>query len=155
MIEEDNYYEKMFKAAEEAEYDYLKNVVRICREKINTFKQLNEFVEPFLFGIEGYDEQLVKKFLSKDTTSVIIDEAVKKFESLNENDYTDEKMEALIKELPELTGAGNKRVFQTIRGAVTGRLITPGLFETVAVLGKDRTINRLKKTRCEFDAASK
>jgi glutamyl-tRNA synthetase len=155
MREEDDYYENLFKTAEASDADYLKGIVKICREKINTFKQLNEFVEPFLFGIEGYDEQLVKKFLSKDTTNAIIDEAVKKFEKLSENDYTDEKVEALIKQLPELTGAGNKRVFQTIRGAVTGRLITPGLFETVAVLGKDRTINRLKKTRGKFDASSK
>jgi len=131
----------------------VEEVVRICREKINTFKQLNEFVEPFLFGIEGYDEELVKKFLSKDTTDVIIAKALHLFEELGDTEYDDENVEAAVRKLPELTDAGNKRIFQTLRGAVTGRLITPGLFETVAVLGKERTIERLKKTRREFNAS--
>jgi glutamyl-tRNA synthetase len=155
MKADDDYYANMLDAVESSDQAYLKHVVRICREKINTFKQLNEFVEPFLFGIEGYDEALVKKFLSKDTTDVIISEALRLFEQLGEEAFNDEKVEETIRKLPEITGAGNKRVFQTLRGALTGRLITPGLFETIAVLGKARTINRLNKTRCEFDAASK
>ncbi|HOO32809.1 MAG TPA: glutamate--tRNA ligase [Thermotogota bacterium] len=153
MKDESPYYTKMIGAVEENEPEFVEEVVRICREKINTFKQLNEFVEPFLFGIEGYDEELVKKFLSKDTTDVIIAKALHLFEELGDTEYDDENVEAAVRKLPELTDAGNKRIFQTLRGAVTGRLITPGLFETVAVLGKERTIERLKKTRREFNAS--
>jgi glutamyl-tRNA synthetase len=34
----------------------------------------------------------------------------------------------------------------TIRVAVTGRTVSPGLFETMRVLGKERVQNRLKKS---------
>jgi glutamyl-tRNA synthetase len=37
-----------------------------------------------------------------------------------------------------------KQVFQPIRVALAGRAISPGIFETVAVLGRDETLRRLE-----------
>jgi glutamyl-tRNA synthetase len=41
---------------------------------------------------------------------------------------------------------GTKNVFQTIRGAILGKIVTPGLFESIKVLGKEKTLERLNKT---------
>jgi len=141
------YYAQFLENLKKQERAYLNQTVRICREKINTFKQLCDFSEPFYTDKLDYDEQLVQKFLSKDSAPKIIDVACQVFRDLDETDFTDEKIEALVRTLPELTGEGNKRIFQTLRGALTGRLITPGLFETVAVLGKERTFQRLEQTK--------
>ena len=151
-MKEDDYYRNYYERLKVQDKEYLKESVRICREKINTFKQLCDFSEPFFYDELEYDEQLVKKFLSKDSAPKIIQAAYKAFSDLEEGDFSDEKVEAVIRSLTEITGEGNKRVFQTLRGALTGRLITPGLFETVAVLGKIRTLNRLEQTQKRLEA---
>ncbi|HQC41090.1 MAG TPA: hypothetical protein PK148_07830, partial [Petrotogaceae bacterium] len=36
-----------------------------------------------------------------------------------------------------------KNTFQAVRGALMGRLITPGLYESITVLGKEKVLQRL------------
>jgi len=151
-MKEDPYYRDYYEQLKAQNKAYLRDSVRICREKINTFKQLCEFSEPFYNEELEYDEQLVKKFLSKDSAPKIIKAAQKAFSDLEEHAFTDETVESVIRSLPEITGEGNKRIFQTLRGALTGRLITPGLFETVAVLGKTKTLKRLEQTQKRLEA---
>lgn len=151
-MKEEMYYRDYYKQLKAQDKEYLRESVRICREKINTFKQLCEFSEPFYWDNFEYDEQLVKKFLSKESAPKILTAAQKAFSDLEEQAFTDEKVETVIRSLPEITGEGNKRIFQTLRGALTGRLITPGLFETVAVLGKHRTLSRLEQTMQKLEA---
>jgi len=151
-MSDDDYYRDYLERIKNQNKGYLKDTVRICREKINTFKQLCQFSEPFYQDAFEYDQQLVKKFLSKDSAPKILKAAYEAFSDLSEDDYTDERVEAVIRALPEITGEGNKRIFQTLRGALTGRLITPGLFETVAVFGKKRTLERIKRTENKSDA---
>ena len=46
----------------------------------------------------------------------------------------------------EEIGQSGGAIIHPIRMAVTGRMVGPGLFETMSVLGKDRVIFRLKRT---------
>ena len=41
------------------------------------------------------------------------------------------------------TGAG--AVFQPVRVAIAGRTVSPGIFESVALLGRDRTLSRIDR----------
>ena len=145
-MSDDDYYREFLEGINLIDSEYLRDTVRICREKINTFKQLCEFSEPFYKDDFEYDGPLIQKFLSKDSASIILKAAYDAFSELEEEDYTDERVEAVVRSLPEITGEGNKRIFQTLRGALTGRLITPGLFETIAVFRKKRTLERLQRT---------
>jgi glutamyl-tRNA synthetase len=40
-----------------------------------------------------------------------------------------------------------KQVFQPLRVALTGSTISPGIFETVALLGRDRALARISAAR--------
>jgi glutamyl-tRNA synthetase len=54
-------------------------------------------------------------------------------------------LEARVKAWSEASGIALKDIAQPARVALTGRSATPGLFEVMEVLGKDRTLARLEQ----------
>ena len=63
-------------------------------------------------------------------------------------DWTAETVEAAVRDFAERRELGPKQLFMPVRIAVTGRTATPGLFDTMAVLGKEICRRRL---RCAMD----
>jgi glutamyl-tRNA synthetase len=54
-----------------------------------------------------------------------------------------EQVEAALRGVVEQAGAKPKEVFQPVRVAIAGTTISPGIFESVAVLGRDETLRRV------------
>ncbi len=119
-------------------------VFKICKDKINTLKETFEFGKPFVSDNFEYAEDYVEKFLKKPEASSILTSAIKKFSELEE--YTIESVEKTLRSISEELSLGTNKVFQTVRGALMGRLVTPGLFESVVVLGKEKTLERLNRS---------
>ena len=63
-------------------------------------------------------------------------------------DWKIETVEAAIRGFAERRELSPKQLFMPVRIAVTGRTATPGLFDTMAVLGKELCRRRL---RCAMD----
>jgi glutamyl-tRNA synthetase len=55
-----------------------------------------------------------------------------------------EGIEAALRQLAEERGLKPRDAFQPIRIAVTGSKVSPGLFESIELLGRDETIRRLR-----------
>ncbi|WP_201860161.1 glutamate--tRNA ligase [Microvirga soli] len=60
------------------------------------------------------------------------------------SDWSAESVEAVVREHAEALGAKLGQVAQPLRAALTGRATSPGLFDVMAVLGKDETLLRLR-----------
>jgi glutamyl-tRNA synthetase len=54
-----------------------------------------------------------------------------------------EQVEQALRGVVELRGAKPRDVFQPVRVALAGTPVSPGIFETVALLGRERTLERL------------
>lgn len=54
-------------------------------------------------------------------------------------------VERALRNLPVTSGALKKATYMTVRVAITGRKVTPPLFECISVLGKPRAIERLER----------
>jgi glutamyl-tRNA synthetase len=52
-------------------------------------------------------------------------------------------MEASLRQLADELGLKVGQLFMPIRVAVTGRTVSPGLFETLRVLGMERSLARI------------
>ncbi|WP_126992283.1 glutamate--tRNA ligase [Thermosipho globiformans] len=124
--------------------NYIKEVLLICREKVNTLDQLKEISIPFFFDDYSYEDMYIKKFLLNENAEKILKTALERFEKLQ--NYTIQNVEEALRNISSELEIGTKRVFQTIRGALLGKLVTPGLFESIVVLGKEKTLKRLQKT---------
>jgi glutamyl-tRNA synthetase len=57
--------------------------------------------------------------------------------------WTQDQVESALRGVVERTGLKPKHVFQPLRVAVTGTTVSPGIFETVALLGRDETLARV------------
>jgi glutamyl-tRNA synthetase len=58
-------------------------------------------------------------------------------------DWSAQSVEAVVREHAEALGAKLGQVAQPLRAALTGRATSPGLFDVMAVLGKEETLLRL------------
>jgi glutamyl-tRNA synthetase len=54
-----------------------------------------------------------------------------------------ERVEAALRGVVERRGAKPKEVFQPVRVAIAGTTVSPGIFESVALLGRDETLRRI------------
>ncbi len=123
---------------------YTMEVLDICREKVNTMKQLLDISLPFFNDEYEYEEKYIEGYLKKDFAIPLLQEAIDMFDK-NE-DWTVEGCERVMRELASKNIASKKKTFQLIRGAILGKLVTPGLFISLSVLGKGRVLRRLSKT---------
>jgi glutamyl/glutaminyl-tRNA synthetase len=58
--------------------------------------------------------------------------------------FTREQIEAALREWAEREGLKPREAFQPVRIAVTGSKISPGLFESLELLGKEKSLERLR-----------
>jgi glutamyl-tRNA synthetase len=59
------------------------------------------------------------------------------------SDWTAESLEPLVKQIAEDAGLGLGKVAQPLRAALTGRTTSPGIFDVLALLGKEESLGRL------------
>ena len=95
----------------------------------------------FFFSRIPFDPVAVEKVLKKEGTKVVLEKAI----GVLSAPYAFEahEIETRLRALAETTGIKAKFVFQPLRVAVSGRTISPPLFETMELLGRDTTIERL------------
>ncbi len=59
--------------------------------------------------------------------------------------FTVENVEAALRTVVESTGAKPGKVFQPVRVAIAGQTVSPGIFETLALLGRDESLARIDR----------
>ena len=64
-----------------------------------------------------------------------------------------EAIEALLRARVDELGVKPKEIFQPIRVALTGTTVSPGIFESVAALGRDETLARIDKALQRAESA--
>src|SRR3989440_7713644 len=57
--------------------------------------------------------------------------------------FDQERVERALRELVDALGVKGKDVFQPVRVAISGSTVSPGIFEAVALLGRDETLRRI------------
>jgi glutamyl-tRNA synthetase len=115
----------------------LRGAVEISREKIQT---LADFwpLAGFLFDGPADDPKAFAKVIDTDTGRSTLVEARAALADVDP--FTADGIEAALRQIVENTGLKPGQVFHPVRVAIAGTTISPGIFETVELLGKDRTI---------------
>jgi glutamyl-tRNA synthetase len=120
----------------------LGEAVAISREKFQTLAEFWPLVG-FLFDGPADDPKLREKWLAPEATQAVLGEARRALEAI-EGPWTVEDVEAALTGVVEREGVKPGKLFQPIRVALAGTTVSPGIFETVAVLGRDETLARLQ-----------
>jgi glutamyl-tRNA synthetase len=111
-------------------------------------KKLREFVEVgrfFFVDLPDYDPAAVAKHLQADGIDPLLTRLDASFAELPEFDAA--STEAAVRRVADATGVKAATVIHAVRVAVTGRTASPGLFDVLALLGRDRTRARMAEAR--------
>ncbi|MGN6168530.1 MAG: glutamate--tRNA ligase [Solirubrobacteraceae bacterium] len=121
----------------------LRPAVEIAAEKIQT---LAEFWPLVSFMYEGPvdDAAAFDKTFSRDGALEDLRAAREALGALDPFDLAG--VEAALRGVVERLGTAPGRVFQPVRVAVTGTTVSPGIFESVAALGREETLKRIDRT---------
>ena len=108
-------------------------------------KTLKEMADQALFYFRddiAYDSDAAKKFLTVEALPAL-KSLTAKLEALE--DFTEHRLEETFKAVMAETGLKLGKIAQPVRVALSGRAASPGIFEIAAVIGKQRTLARLRQ----------
>ncbi len=126
-----------------ANFDYIKRIVDISRDRSKTLDELADSIAFFFKDFDEFEQKGVKKhFKKQNAVELLIDGA----EALNNLEvFTHESTEQAFRDLTESRGLKAAELIHPTRLAITGRTIGPGLFDIIVLLGKQKTVQRMKK----------
>jgi glutamyl-tRNA synthetase len=90
-----------------------------------------------------YDADAARKHLSGDAVPDTLAALVERWSAIPE--WSVEALESVLRALAEERGLGAGKLIHPVRLAVTGRTASPGLFEVVALLGRESALARLRR----------
>ncbi len=122
----------------------LEPVAAIAQEKISTLDEFWPLARSFFDGPVD-DPRAREKVLGKEGAIERLVAVRPALESLAEP-WTPDAVERALTPVVERLGIKAGQVYQPLRVALTGTTISPGIFETVAVLGRDEALARLDAT---------
>src|SRR5256712_880094 len=134
----EGYADELVRFLREQGYDWDEDLVRraapIVQEKIERFGQFPDFAG-FLFRDVEPDPSLI------DGRVPVVTAARDELERVDP--FAAPEIETALRRLAERLELSPRKAFEPIRVAVTGSKVSPGLFESIELLGKDETLKRL------------
>jgi len=118
----------------------LRDAVEISEEKIQTLTEFWPLVG-FLFDGPARDPVAFDKVIGRDGGVECLKAAREALAHVEP--FTVENVEAALREVVEDRGVKSGKVFQPVRVAIAGTTVSPGIFESVALLGKNETLARI------------
>lgn len=117
-------------------------ILPLIQERLETLVQVEELTEFFYRDIVLEQAKLLKK-----ADQETVGEELKKTQDSLENlsSWSIKSIEMMIRELQEDNDWKRGQYFMMLRLAITGRKVSPPLFETIHALGKDTARDRLAK----------
>ncbi len=129
----------------EIDEEYLKKIIPLVQERMKTLKEFEELTEFFFEEPEVDPKLLVQEGRATKETREVISNFEFRISDLSSEDWKSEKLEKLGRGFAkELKSWKIGELFMTLRLALTGRTVSPPLFETMEVLGRQKTLQRLQ-----------
>jgi glutamyl-tRNA synthetase len=136
----EDFAERLVAYLEEQGYEWDPELVRkaapLVQEKISTLGAFPEFAG-FLFHEVEPDPALLD--------GEVLGRAADALEQVEP--FTADRIEQALRGLAEELELSPRKAFQPIRVAVTGSKISPGLFESLELLGKETSLARIRSAR--------
>lgn len=128
----------------EVDDDTLRRVTPLIRERLVTLDDSVDFAAFFFREtVEPKSEDLLAKGLDAQQCAQIARQCYEILSALPE--LTHQTAEPPMRDLVEKSGFSASQVFGIVRAAVTGQKVSPPLFESMEVIGKEKVLQRLQK----------
>jgi len=129
---------------------WLEKMIATLRERAKTLVELVDSAHYYLVDEIKVDEKAAKKFFTKDAEGPITG-LIQKLSALD--DFTETTIEHAFAQTLEEHTLPMGKLAQPVRVALTGGTVSPGIHDVIAVLGKERTLRRLRSALQSIEAS--
>ncbi len=140
------------KAAEmgyDVDIDYLADVVVLLRERVTFPADILTLGDYMFTPTTQWDPEYIKKAWKEDTRSNLMP-LIERFRALEE--FTADNLQAEVKAYSKESGVKMGMLMNPIRLAVTGKSVGASMMDTMALLGKERTMQYVDAFLAYIDA---
>jgi len=121
---------------------FIEGVIKTLNVRSKTLKEMAESAAFYFKETVSYDPDAACKFLISDSLNTL-NMLVELLESLD--NFDEKSLEDVFLKVMEQTGLKLGKIAQPVRVALTGKTVSPGVFEILNVLGKEKSIDRLRR----------
>jgi glutamyl-tRNA synthetase len=121
---------------------WLQSMIATLQERAKTLTELVDAAHYYLVDEISLDEKAAKKFLTRDAAEPI-ESLIQRLTALG--DFSAASIEQAFTATLQEKALAMGQLAQPVRVALTGSTVSPGIHDVIAVLGKRRTIQRLRK----------
>jgi glutamyl-tRNA synthetase len=122
--------------------DWYRSLVDTLRVRSRTVIDLVRQARPYLKDDIEYDPKAVASVWADRAAAVDLLRAAHATLATVDQ-WTADSLEPALRHLAEQRGVAAGKVFQPLRVALTGLTVSPGIFEVLALLGRDRSLSRI------------
>ena len=132
---------------EKVNLEYLKKIVAIYQERLKKISEIVELTDFFFKDKLEYDRGLLKwKDMEDKEIKSSLDKLEKILSKIKTEEWEKQKLENIL--LPEAEKTGDRgELLWPLRVALTGKEASAGPFEIAEILGKEKTLKRIKEAK--------
>ncbi len=125
----------------EAKTAYLERVAELIQPRLKYVTEIARMTGYFFSAPTAYDQKAIRKHWKAPDQIERFEELCRR---LDLQEWTIESIETVLRDYAGQLGVGAGKVIQPLRLAITGIAATPGMFEVMALLGKEQVLSRIK-----------
>lgn len=131
--------------------EWLSRAIATLKERSRTFIELANSLRYYIAEYVEYDLKAKERFLNEKSLPYLVElkEAIVSLEN-----FIAAEIEKVFISLVEKHSIKLGDIAQPVRVAITGNTVSPGIFEVLEIVGKEKTIKRLEKAITELINAS-
>jgi glutamyl-tRNA synthetase len=134
--------EKIVTEGQDIDSEWLGRAINTLKERAKTLKELTNSLRYYIAEEVHYDEKAREKFLNEKSRILLI-ELKERLASIP--DFSHKELEKTFKEIIENHGIKLGALAQPVRVAMTGGTESPGIFDVLEIIGKEKALRRLEK----------
>lgn len=123
-------------------WEWLSKLIGILKERNKTLVSLAQSMKVYIMDEFEYDEKAKNKFLNKNN----LDNLIEVYESLKALDkFVSPEIEKIFHDLSTRKNIKLSMIAQPVRVSVTGKAESPGIYDVLEILGKEKSLRRIER----------
>ncbi len=147
LFEEEKRKFKIKKTNEIVDIDWITKIIAIYQERLKKLSEITELVDFFFEDKLSFNKELLRwKEMSEDEIKESLNQLEKTLSKIDPSEFTQKNIEERI--MPEAEKLHDRgKILWPFRVALSGKKASAGPFEIAAILGKEKTIKRIREAK--------
>ena len=123
--------------------EWFLKLIDLLKERARTTRDFGERARPYLSDEYNFEPEGVERYLKDPRLPELLPKI--KYDFLKIEDFTAENIETTLRARAEKEGVKPSLFIHGLRMLVTGTPVSPGIFQVLELIGKERTLQRIDK----------